>query len=65
MTTPIDVPPVGQLHYRKRCKVSGKRRYPAKVDALADNSDLALMARAYLCGDCGCWHLTSQQPGDR
>lgn len=44
---------------RPRCQ--GKRRYRSQGDAL----DAALVAgverhrRAYLCPDCGHWHLTS------
>jgi hypothetical protein len=44
------------------CRSSGKRGYPTADDAMLAATRIrnAEPVRAYLCGECGRWHLTRQ-----
>lgn len=46
----------------KHCKATGKRGYATSADAALAATRIrnAEPVRAYLCPDCGRWHLTRQ-----
>lgn len=39
----------------------GKKAYPSKMEALLQNQDRPIMARAYFCQSCRMWHLTRKR----
>jgi hypothetical protein len=44
-------------HADDSCPTTGKVAYLSKNEALANRIG---RKRAYICAECGCWHLTSQ-----
>jgi hypothetical protein len=49
----------GELKHPPRCHRTGKRSYACRAEA--EHFGRELKQRAYLCGECELWHLTTQQ----